>query len=80
MTRFANILGLYSVSVAVCILSAIAVCMASCHTTSTAPLDDAYFWPDKSYTEQSVNNQSLESDNIEVLDENDNSVTIHVKK
>ncbi|MBO4249714.1 MAG: hypothetical protein J5884_00505 [Paludibacteraceae bacterium] len=58
----------------------VVVLVPSCGTSSSIPLDDAYFWPDKSYTEQSVNNQSRESDNIEVLDENDNSVTVRVKK
>ena len=48
------------------------LCLTACGVSSSAPLDDAYFWPD--------DKAAAQTDNIEVLNENDNSVTIHVTK
>lgn len=92
-----NIFGLRStwkrsVSGAVCVLSALcAVFMASCHTASQVPMDDAYYWPDRtiqhaSHTTEN-NPASLPAGEgqggapaIEYLNVQDTTVTIRIKR
>lgn len=67
-------------------LTALAICFASCKTSSQAPLDDAYYWLEKSaQTSQSIqntqNSQSTQDiPNFEVLQQQDTVVTIRIKK
>ena len=85
-----NIFGLRStwkrsVSGAVCVLSALcAVFMASCHTASQVPMDDAYYWPDET---QQTNPNSLPTgkgqggaSTIEYTNVQDTTVTIRIKR
>ena len=59
--------------------------LTACGVSSQAPLDDAYFWPDGNAQiandqPQITSDQSPFTNSLEVLDENDNSVTVRVKK
>ena len=62
--------------------------LAACHTTSQAPLDDAYYWPDKSvHTEHSESSTpsassapSTPSIPIEYTNVQDTTVTIKIKR
>ncbi len=62
--------------------------LAACHTTSQAPLDDAYYWPDKSvHTEHSESSApsassatSVPSTPIEYTNVQDTTVTIKIKR
>ena len=68
--------------------------LAACHTTSQAPLDDAYYWPDKSvHTEHSDSSASSassapsasspsspSSSSIEYTNVQDTTVTIKIKR
>ena len=62
--------------------------LAACHTTSQAPLDDAYYWPDKSvhteHSESSVSSASSapspSSSSIEYTNVQDTTVTIKIKR
>ena len=62
-----------------------AVCCA-CGVSSSAPLDDAYYWPDKKTqniqsTQITPNTQSSSaSPAIEIINSQDTTVTIRVKK
>ena len=80
-----------SVRLLAAVLSAVAVSMTSCHTTSQAPLDDAYYWPDKSvHTEHSESSapsassassaSSALSPSIEYINVQDTTVTIRIKR
>ncbi len=74
-----------SVRLLAAVLSAVAVSMTSCHTTSQAPLDDAYYWPDKSvHTEHSESSTpsapSTPSIPIEYTNVQDTTVTIKIKR
>ena len=92
-----NIFGLRStwkrsVSGVVCVLSALcAAFMASCHTASQVPMDDAYYWPDRtiqhaSHTTEN-NPASLHAGEgeggapaIEYLNVQDTTVTIRINR
>lgn len=68
--------------------------LAACHTTSQAPLDDAYYWPDKSvhteHSESSVSSAPSPSSSssssrssrssIEYTNVQDTTVTIKIKR
>ena len=62
--------------------------LTACHTTSQAPLDDAYYWPDKSvHTEHSESSTpsassapSTPSIPIEYTNVQDTTVTIKIKR
>ena len=65
--------------------------LVACHTTSQAPLDDAYYWPDKSvHTEHSESSapsassassaSSPSSPSIEYTNVQDTTVTIKIKR
>ena len=62
--------------------------LVACHTTSQAPLDDAYYWPDKSvHTEHSESSapsapsaSSPSSSSIEYTNVQDTTVTIKIKR
>ena len=66
--------------------------LAACHTTSQAPLDDAYYWPDKSVqttTPPSNNAKQAEGSNsqtpssnavVEYTNVQDTTVTIKIKR
>ena len=65
--------------------------LAACHTTSQAPLDDAYYWPNKSvHTEHSESSASSassapsasspSSSSIEYTNVQDTTVTIKIKR
>lgn len=81
-----------SVRLLAAVLSAVAVSMTSCHTTSQAPLDDAYYWPDKSVqttTTPSNNAKKAEGSNsqtpsnnavVEYTNVQDTTVTIKIKR
>ena len=59
-----------------------AVCCA-CGVSSSAPLDDAYYWPDRKVqsTQITPNTQSSSaSPAIEIINSQDTTVTIRVKK
>ena len=83
-----NIFGLRStwkrsVSGAVCVLSALcAVCMASCHTSSQVPMDDAYYWPDRSATptQTTPSTPTTPASAIEYTNIQDTTVTIRIKR
>ena len=66
--------------------------LTACHTTSQAPLDDAYYWPDKSVqttTTPSNNAKQAEGSNsqtpsnnavVEYTNVQDTTVTIKIKR
>lgn len=60
--------------------------LTACGTTSTAPLDDAYYWPDKKTqniqsTQITPNTQSSpNTPSVEYISVQDTTVTIRVKK
>jgi len=62
------------------VIVTLALGLTAC-ATSQAPLDDAYYWPDKKVTEQPVtDNPSPVTDKIEYLNIQDTTVTIRVNK
>ena len=67
------------------ILCIVALVMSACGTTNVAPLDDAYYWPDKSAhathsepTESGTSSPS--SPSIEYTNVQDTTVTIKIKR
>ena len=63
----------------------IAVCCTACGVGKSAPLDDAYYWPDKSET-YSVSAPSSESSQyktqteMEYLNVQDTTITVKIKR
>ena len=77
-------------------LSAVALCFASCGTTSTVPIDDAYIWQEKTSAKTTQSTQpkqpstpstptqaepaSTPAPTIEVLSVQDTTITVRIKK
>ena len=87
MKQSRDILGLYSVSVTVCILSALcAVFLTACSTTAKLPpIDDTYYWSENTQIIQNVQStpntpSTPKSPSIEYLNVQDTTVTIRVKR
>ena len=59
-----------------------ALALVACKTTSQAPLDDAYYWPDKSAhaTHSEPTEPGASSPSIEYTNVQDTTVTIKVKR
>lgn len=65
--------------------------LVACQTTSQAPLDDAYFWPDKKAnaavvtpapevnTQQSTS-APVSTPTMEVISQKDTTITVRIKK
>ena len=72
------------------VIGGMALILSACGTTSKAPLDDAYFQPEKlpgstSYTSTSSSTSTYSSNNepgptIEYLNVQDTTVTIRIRK
>ena len=73
------------------ILCIVALVMSACGTANVAPLDDAYYWPDKSAhathsdptesgTSSPSNASSASSPSIEYTNVQDTTVTIKIKR
>ena len=80
-------------ALAVSLLTAIAVSFVACNTVQLAPLDDAYYYPDKQEAltpEPAQNNQSTQinqstpktqsAPSVEYVNIQDTTVTIRIKK
>jgi len=56
-------------------------CFSACGVTTSAPLDDAYYWPDKkSYVPDTTDVTDTTLNTIEYLDVQDTVVTVRIKK
>lgn len=64
------------------ILCIVALVMSACGTTNVAPLDDAYYWPDKSAhaTHSEPIESGTSSPSIEYTNVQDTTVTIKIKR
>ena len=85
MSKFVQILRSVSFPLGRVGVGILLFALAACHTTSQAPLDDAYYWPDKSvHTEHSEsstpNASSAPSIPIEYTNVQDTTVTIKIKR
>ena len=82
MSKFVQILRYVSFPLGRVGLGLLFFTLAACHTTSQAPLDDAYYWPDKSvHTEHSESSApSPSSSSIEYTNVQDTTVTIKIKR
>ena len=88
MSKFVQILSSVSFPLGRVGLGLLLFALAACHTTSQAPLDDAYYWPDKSvHTEHSESSApsassatSVPSTPIEYTNVQDTTVTIKIKR
>ena len=79
MSKFVQILSSVSFPLGRVGVGLLLFALAACHTTSQAPLDDAYYWPDKSvHTEHSES--STPSTPIEYTNIQDTTVTIKIKR
>jgi hypothetical protein len=67
-------------------LTALAVFMASCHTASQVPMDDAYYWPDNAApirtaaTQTTPSTPTTPASAIEYTNIQDTTVTIRIKR
>jgi hypothetical protein len=82
MSKFVQILRSVSFPLGRVGVGLLLLALAACHTTSQAPLDDAYYWPDKSvHTEHSESSaSSAPSIPIEYTNVQDTTVTIKIKR
>ncbi len=88
MSKFVQILRSVSFPLGRVGVGILLFALAACHTTSQAPLDDAYYWPDKSvHTEHSESSApsassatSVPSTPIEYTNVQDTTVTIKIKR
>lgn len=91
MSKFVQILRSVSFPLGRVGVGLLLFALAACHTTSQAPLDDAYYWPDKSvhteHSESSVSSASSSSSassalspSIEYINVQDTTVTIRIKR
>lgn len=88
MSKFVQILSSVSFPLGRVGVGLLLLALAACHTTSQAPLDDAYYWPDKSvHTEHSESSTpsassapSTPSIPIEYTNVQDTTVTIKIKR
>ena len=88
MSKFVQILSSVSFPLGRVGVGLLLFALAACHTTSQAPLDDAYYWPDKSvHTEHSESSTpsassapSTPSTPIEYTNIQDTTVTIKIKR
>lgn len=88
MSKFVQILSSVSFPLGRVGVGLLLFALAACHTTSQAPLDDAYYWPDKSvHTEHSESSApsassatSVPSTPIEYTNIQDTTVTIKIKR
>ena len=88
MSKFVQILSSVSFPLGRVGVGLLLFALAACHTTSQAPLDDAYYWPDKSvHTEHSESSApsassatSVPSTPIEYTNVQDTTVTIKIKR
>ena len=76
-------------ALAVSLLTAIAVSFVACNTIQLAPLDDAYYYPDKQEapapeptqpSQPSQPSQPKPSSQVEYINIQDTTVTIRIKK
>lgn len=54
--------------------------LTACGTTSIAPLDDAYYWPDKKTQNIQSTQITPNTPSVEYISVQDTTVTIRVKK
>ena len=88
MSKFVQILRSVSFPLGRVGVGLLLLALTACHTTSQAPLDDAYYWPDKSvHTEHSESSTpsassapSTPSTPIEYTNIQDTTVTIKIKR
>ena len=92
MTKFVQILRSVSFPLGRVGVGLLLLALAACHTTLQAPLDDAYYWPDKSVqttTTPSNNAKQAEGSNsqtpsnnavVEYTNVQDTTVTIKIKR
>ena len=88
MSKFVQILRSVSFPLGRVWVGLLLLALTACHTTSQAPLDDAYYWPDKSvHTEHSESSapsassaSSPSSTPIEYTNVQDTTVTIKIKR
>ena len=90
MSKFVQILRSVSFPLGRVGVGLLLLALTACHTTSQAPLDDAYYWPDKSAstTTKTSNPTSLPtgegqggaSSSIEYTNVQDTTVTIKIKR
>ena len=91
MSKFVQILRSVSFPLGRVGVGLLLFALTACHTTSQAPLDDAYYWPDKSvHTEHSDSSASSassapsasspSSSSIEYTNVQDTTVTIRIKR
>ena len=88
MSKFVQILSSVSFPLGRVGVGILLFALTACHTTSQAPLDDAYYWPDKSvHTEHSESSTpsassapSTPSTPIEYTNIQDTTVTIKIKR
>ena len=88
MSKFVQILSSVSFPLGRVGVGLLLFALTACHTTSQAPLDDAYYWPDKSvHTEHSESSTpsassapSTPSTPIEYTNIQDTTVTIKIKR
>ena len=88
MSKFVQILRYVSFPLGRVGVGLLFFALTACHTTSQAPLDDAYYWPDKSvHTEHSESSTpsassapSTPSTPIEYTNIQDTTVTIKIKR
>lgn len=94
MSKFVQILRYVSFPLGRVGVGLLLFALTACHTTSQAPLDDAYYWPDKSvHTEHSESSassapsassassaSSAPSPSIEYTNVQDTTVTIKIKR
>ena len=92
MSKFVQILRSVSFPLGRVGVGLLLLALAACHTTSQAPLDDAYYWPDKSVqttTTPSNNAKQAEGSNsqtpsnnavVEYINVQDTTVTIKIKR
>lgn len=88
MSKFVQILRSVSFPLGRVGVGLLLLALTACHTTSQAPLDDAYYWPDKSASTTTSNPTSLPtgegqggvSSSIEYTNVQDTTVTIKIKR
>ena len=92
MSKFVQILRSVSFPLGRVGVGLLLLALTACHTTSQAPLDDAYYWPDKSVqttTTTSNNAKQAEGSNsqtpsnnavVEYTNVQDTTVTIKIKR
>ena len=92
MSKFVQILRSVSFPLGRVAVGLLLLALTACHTTSQAPLDDAYYWPDKSVqttTTPSNNAKQAEGSNsqtpsnnavVEYTNVQDTTVTIKIKR